>query len=538
MSILTRVRETFEARAVQRRADIAFARVQETIASQLAQELTEEDNGWRKLSDGAGGYDLSLRELSTIRAKCIKAWQIDPSLGQAASLLVSGAFGKGLDTPRAADSRVQEVVDRLWEDEDNRLALFSRDAMARTSNALMLEGERFLAVHTSVTESRVKLSELPCAEVVDVVTAPENSLKPILYRREFRPETYDVAAGRYTTGAKRVVYYADWRCWRYLLDPAFGEDSPEWEDGVADLLSRAGIGGDAGPLAMAYHVKANTLGLRGIPEAYRAYDWIRSHARTVSDLVTLSKALAMFAWRKKLNTKSATAIENAAKMFRTPPSGPAGVQVENQNVQLDAINVPTGGVGNLEVASRQTHLQSIRAFGFGEHYYSDSSSGNLATATAMELPVIWKIEDRQEQVGAVCEDLTSLAIELAVIQQDFPSRRLPTRVDRAFDLDFPPAQPDNPATTATLLQALTAASGALLDPREAAYRAYTALGSNNIPEILERQFPTEDKLDGQAPTVEPGAEPEPPQPDEEAVGGEQADVAEARAQEAVPPFRS
>jgi len=538
VSILTRVRETFEARAVQRRADIAFARVQETIASQLAQELTEEDNGWRKLSDGAGGYDLSLRELSTIRAKCIKAWQIDPSLGQAASLLVSGAFGKGLDTPRAADSRVQEVVDRLWEDEDNRLALFSRDAMARTSNALMLEGERFLAVHTSVTESRVKLSELPCAEVVDVVTAPENSLKPILYRREFRPETYDVAAGRYTTGAKRVVYYADWRCWRYLLDPAFGEDSPEWEDGVADLLSRAGIGGDAGPLAMAYHVKSNTLGLRGIPEAYRAYDWIRSHARTVSDLVTLSKALAMFAWRKKLNTKSATAIENAAKMFRTPPSGPAGVQVENQNVQLDAINVPTGGVGNLEVASRQTHLQSIRAFGFGEHYYSDSSSGNLATATAMELPVIWKIEDRQEQVGAVCEDLTSLAIELAVIQQDFPSRRLPTRVDRAFDLDFPPAQPDNPATTATLLQALTAASGALLDPREAAYRAYTALGSNNIPEILERQFPTEDKLDGQAPTVEPGAEPEPPQPDEEAVGGEQADVAEARAQEAVPPFRS
>ena len=109
VSILSRVREAFEAQALQRRADVAFSRVQETIASQLAQELTEEDTGWRKLSDGAGGYDLSLRELSTIRSKCIKAWQIDPSLGQAASLLVSGAFGKGLDTPRAADSRVQEV---------------------------------------------------------------------------------------------------------------------------------------------------------------------------------------------------------------------------------------------------------------------------------------------------------------------------------------------------------------------------------------------------------------------------------------------
>jgi len=533
VSILSRVREAFEAQALQRRADVAFARVQETIASQLAQELTEEDNGWRKLSEGNGTYDLSQSELSEIRAKCIKAWQIDPSLGQAASLLASGAFGKGLDTPRAADSRVQEVIDRLWEDEDNRLALFSREAMARTSNALMLEGERFLAVHTSVTESRVKLSELPCAEIVDVVTAPENSLKPVLYRREFRSQTYDVAAGRYTTGAKRVVYYADWRCWRYLLDPAFGEDDPDWEEGVADLLSRAGIGGEAGPIAFAYHVKANTLGLRGIPEAYRAYDWIRSHARTVSDLVTLSKALAMFAWRKKLNTKSATAIENAAKMFRTPPSGPAGVQVENQNVSLDAINVPTGGVGNLEVASRQTHLQSIRPFGFGEHWYSDASTGNLATASAMDMPAIWRIEDRQKQIGTVCEDLTRLAIELAVIQQDFPSRRLPARVDKAFDLDFPPAQPDNPATTATLLQALTSASGALLDPREAAYQAYTALGSNDVTELLERQFPTEDKLDGQAPTVEPGAELEPPETngttDEEQVAG-------ARAQEAVPPF--
>jgi hypothetical protein len=285
---------------------------------------------------------------------------------------------------------------------------------------------------------------------------------------------------------------------------------------------------------MAYHVKANTLGLRGIPEAYRAYDWIRSHARTVSDLVTLSKALAMFAWRKKLNTKSATAIENAAKMFRTPPSGPAGVQVENQNVQLDAINVPTGGVGNLEVASRQTHLQSIRPFGFGEHWYSDASTGNLATASAMDMPAIWKIEERQQFIGEVCEDLTRLAIELAVIQGDFPSRRLPTRVDRAFDLDFPAPQPRNENVLGIFLNALTtAAKDGLIDPREAAYQAYTALGSNDVTEILERQFPTEDKLDGQAPTVEPGAEPEPPEAKETA--GEEP-IAEARTQEAVPPF--
>jgi hypothetical protein len=531
VSIFDRVRETFEAQALQRRADVAFARVSESIASQLAQELTEEDIGWRKLTEGSGTYDLSQTELSDIRAKCIKAWQIDPSLGQAAALLSSGAFGRGIDTPRAADTRVQEVVDRLWEDEDNGLALFSRDAMTRTSTALMVEGERFLAVHASITESTVKLSELPVGEIVEVIAHPENALKPILYRRKYRPQVYDVQAGRYEPGKERVAYYADWRCWRYLLSETFDAEDPEWDGDIADLLSRAGLLEQAGPVALCYQVRTNTLGLRGIPEAYRAYDWIRSHARTVSDLVTLSKALAMFAWRKKLNTKSATAIENAAKAFKTPPSGTAALQVENQNVQLDAINVPTGGVGNLETASRQTHLQSIRAFGFGEHFYADASTGNLATASAMDMPAIWRIEDRQEQVGAVCNDLTSLAIALAVERQDFPARRLPRGVDRAFDLDFPSAQPDNPATVAALLTALSAASGTLLDPREAAYQAYTALGSNDVTEILERQFPPEDKLDGQAPTAQPGAEPELPPQDET------GPIDDDRAQEAVSPFR-
>src|SRR5690606_15607219 len=145
VSILQRVRETIETRAVQRRADVAFLRVQETIASQLQQELAEEDIGWRKLTEGADSYDLTPTGLRDVREKCLKAWQIDPSLGTAGALLSSGAFGTGEIRPRAVDQRVQAVVDRLWDDEDNRLALFSRRAMVRTSDALMVDGERFVA---------------------------------------------------------------------------------------------------------------------------------------------------------------------------------------------------------------------------------------------------------------------------------------------------------------------------------------------------------------------------------------------------------
>lgn len=496
MSILSRVREAVEAREVQRKADMAFARVQESIASQLQQELAEEDTGWRKLTEGAGGYDLTPTELRNVRAQCIKAWQIDPSLGTAGALLASGAFGIGEIRPRAVDGRVQSVVDRLWDDEDNRLALFSRQAMIRTSNALLVDGERFLGIHASTTESRVKLSELPCSEVVDIVSHPENALRPVLYRRTYRPQVYDLGKGQYQPGPEQTVYYADWRCWRYMLDESFTDEDPEWDEQTAELLSRAKVLDDPTPV-LCYHIVGNTMGQRGIPEAYRAYDWIRSHSRTLSAMVTLAKALAMFAWRKKLNTKSATAIQSAAQAFRTPAPGVAGVQVENQNVQLDAIDVGTGGVGNLESSARQTHLQSIRPFGFGEHYYSDSSTGNLATATAMEMPAIWRIEDRQAALSEPCLDITGLAVDLAVMMQDYPTRRLPQTVDRKIDLDFPAAQPRNENVLGIFLNALaTAADQGLIDKREAAYQAYTAIGSNNVQELLEKQFAAEEKLDG------------------------------------------
>lgn len=888
MSIIDRVREAVEAREVQRKADMAFARVQESIASQLQQELTEEDTGWRKLTEGAGGYDLTPTELRNVRAQCIKAWQIDPSLGTAGALLASGAFGTGEIRPRTVDGRVQSVVDRLWDDEDNRLALFSRQAMIRTSNALLVDGERFLGIHASTTESRVKLSELPCSEVVDIVSHPENALRPVLYRRTYRPQVYDLTKGQYQPGPEQTVYYADWRCWRYILDQTFTDQDPEWDADTADLLSRAGILDDPTPV-LCYHIRGNTMGQRGIPEAYRAYDWIRSHSRTLSAMVTLAKALAMFAWRKKLNTKSATAIQSAAQAFRTPVPGVAGVQVENQNVQLDAIDVGTGGVGNLESSARQTHLQSIRPFGFGEHWYSDAScytadtevltehgwrhywdvvdgarvacydpkthaiiwsiplelhefevdeeiihveskaqdiavthdhrmlvrpdnmwellpaegarpdgkpgrpriadggramvnrdyhvveaenllqrargwrvrtapdtasqdpaaavfaddpdgcrlwsgvrpedfaafvgwfvadgstlgpetrdggargrvqyrvhlhqnegekaeairellgrlpwrhqeqecrpgqltftiinkalwswlrthcgtssatkalprgfttwplsmlralwdgamagdgtwstnhgrftsygstsvelidamqivsvllgyqanrgpnqgtgmclniqerreagitprnvtrehyrgtvwcyqtetgffvtrrngkvaiqgnTGNLATATAMDMPAIWRIEDRQQQIAEPCLDITGLAVDLAVMMQDYPTRRLPQTVDRKVDLDFPAVQPRNENVLGIFLNALaTAADQGLIDKREAAYQAYTAIGSNNVQELLEKQFAAEEKLDGKGAVSldedNAGQAPEPPNAGEE-----------------------
>jgi len=253
-----------------------------------------------------------------------------------------------------------------------------------------------------------------------------------------------------------------------------------------------------------YHVAVNTAGLRGIPEAYRSYDWAKTHARALADMATLTKALSMIAWTKKMKTKSTAAIDAAARMYHDPPPGPGGVQVQNENVSMEPVNVGTGQVSNQQATARLAHLETIKPHGFGEHWYGDASTGNLATATAMELPAIWRIEVRQALWEQVYEALCQYAVRQAIIQRDFPMPRLALDVDTYMDVDFPPAQPNTPGSTALLLGALAGASGVLIDEREAAYQAYVALGTNDIAEVMEKQFPG-----GELP--EPPPAPEPPQ---------------------------
>ena len=143
---------------------------------------------------------------------------------------------------------------------------------------------------------------------------------------------------------------------------------------------------------------------------------------------------------------------------------------------------------------RQMHLQAIRGYGFGEHWYANADTGNLATASAMELPAIWAIDDRQEHFWSLYHALTQCQIERVKVFSDVVS--LPSRVDTHVDIDFPPSQPANVQEKATAITTLAP----LIDPQEAAYQAYVTLGSNDVEELMERQFSEEQKLDGQQAT--------------------------------------
>jgi hypothetical protein len=473
--------------ALERKAQFAFARVEEALANQTAMDLQDEDASWRKISNAANAEDLSDVDRAEACRKCLNVWMLDPGLARAAALLQSGTFGKGITTPRAADQRVQSVVDRFWGDDDNVLYLTGRDARVLTNLKLMIYGEQFFTVHVSAAGSEVKIGEVSASEITEVITHPDSKRRPILYQRKFRPDTFDFDRGGYVPGVEQRTWY--YRDWRYL-----GEDLAAEDDVAAGVFGRSK---DLQEFVYIYHLKTNTVGKRGVPEFYRAYDWAKAHHKSLSSLATWTQAAAMFAWRLKMKTKSQAAISNAAAAFREPAPGTAAVHVGNDGVDLSAVDQPSGAA-NMTGTVREMHIEAVRSFPFGAHYYGDNRDGTLATASSMELPAIWGIEDRQETFKELYLGLLGVAIERAIVLQDFPTRKLPASVDRYVDLDFPPAQPEQALQQAQAIAALAP----FIDPQETAAHAYNALGSNDVDQLLERQFPQEDKLEGETADVD------------------------------------
>ncbi len=459
------------------RMDARLVRVVEGMVERLEGDLTA-DSSWRLIASGGGdGLDLDGDARTRIAERCVRLWIRDGTIAQAESLLASGCFGEGLSRPRAADGRVQRAIDRFWDDEDNRLVLTDVSGLRDTNRCLMLEGERFFTVHTSPADSQVKIADIPASEITEVICHPQNRRKRLLYRREWRPRQYDFEAGRWVVARDpEVRYYRDLSA----PDPRMPqpEDDPE---ALAQVLEAPSLEPDVAVC----HAVTNTMGVRGVPEAYRAYDWAHIHAGTVTDMATITRAFAMLAWRKKVRTRSVDTVRSAGRSFLSPPPGPGGVFVGNENVDLEPIRVGTGQVANQSATGRHTFLESIRPFGFGEHWYGDASTGNLAIGRSMELPAIWRIRERQGFFERLLRRLIDYAIARAALMQDLVY--IPHTVRRTYDLDFPPVRPRDEAYLAGLLGALAdARDRGLIDGDEASYQAHVAIGTDDIDEAMRR----------------------------------------------------
>lgn len=443
-------------------------------------QRTLDDIGWINLSQENSSQDYLLGEGFKKMLKLCKVYYYrNPLAGHWVNLTTSFVFGEGLAKPKAKNPAIQEVVNKFWEDPDNQMTLTSFTAQQKISNKIQYEGNLFFVLFTD-EKGDVRVRVLNTADVEDIIFDPEDSMRPIFYKVRQRTSKYSFLNDAYdiVLGSKYSYY------------PDINNAQPKDFNIPADKLKED---------AVIFHVKINCdiNDKFGVPELYRGIDWIRAHKEMAEDVATLIKSLSKLAWKKKIKGTPAQvttlhAAMNAKSDFTNRARAAGSTQYENEAIDTSPVNTPTGGAAIGEKGLKMMTLMVCAASGIFYHYFGDPETGNLATTTNMELPMIKKFLAYQRLWAAIYDAIFQYQVNKKIdvgllpggrdYEQKFNRANYITNMDRLIDQDFPPVIEKDPKVVAEALE--IGKRNNLISDKTAARIFLTAEGQNNIEDEL------------------------------------------------------
>ena len=449
-------------------------------------ERVAEDIGWVKVNDRNDESHASAKcSFDEMVKRSRLAFIKNPIVGQAVALTTNYTFGEGISEPRSNDEEVQSIISEFWNHPDNKISFTTNEPQIKISNKLQYDGE--LAICFKVdNDGSVYVRFMDPLSISNVLYDQSDSLRPLFYKRRIKMKDQYVP-----DFANGLAHLRDVK--QYM---------PLW----FELLKAFNINdADVPKNTFLYHVKINNdiLDSRGVPEVYRALDWMNANAKINSDMSLFINTQAQFAWKKKFKgtkaqMQSARARTGQNTQLTNPGRGAGSVIFENEKIENEAIDLKPGSGQLFEIGIRRTLLMTIAAFGMMEHYFGDPSTGNLATTTAMELPMLKKFLSRQKTWEGIYLNVINFALDMrlfAVSYKFFDYNEMMNRItvkkkndyaERSIDLDFPPIIEKD---VKMLADALSLAKKDALVPIETAQRMFLqGLGVNNIDEEMQKEF--------------------------------------------------
>lgn len=461
------------------------------VSKRTLQELREtmnyykrslEDVGWTNLTlDNSSQSALIKEGFKKMIARCKMYYYNNPLAKHWCHLTTAFVFGEGLSEPKAKDEKLQkEVVEPFWNDKDNQKAFTSFQAQQLNSNKLQYEGNLFFVLFTD-DAGDVRVRVMNTKDIEDIITDAEDTMRPIYYKVRQYVRRYNFASDAYELQARNsYVYYPD-----------IAYPRPE-DDGMPPQKLKEGVA--------IFHVKINCdiNDKFGVPEIYCALDWMKAHKDMAADMATLVKSLSTLAWKKKVKGSAAkvTALKTLfhAKTDLSNIAANAGsTQYENEGIDTQPIDTPQGGIKNAVDGLRQMQYMVCSASGIFYHYFGDPSTGNLATAKSMELPMVKKFTNRQKLWCDIFNDILQYQIEKKIEVGMLPgkpdynegTKRLnyETDYDRTIDIDFPPILESDIKALGEALD--IAKRNDFLSSKQAATQFMLGMNINNIEQELE-----------------------------------------------------
>lgn len=468
----------------------------ELLQERIAElELALDDVGYERIGDSNFDKQFTKASIDKIAAMARVYWLKNPLIKRAVATQANYVFGQGVDVV-AADEDVQTVVDAFMEDSKNRAELTGEQAMLTKETELQVTSNLFFTFFTDPLNGATRIRTIPLNEIVRIIYNPDDSKEPWYYYRQWQQP-------KEPGSQKYEIHQAMYPDINYM--PKGG--LPKYFNGIEVMA-----------LNPVYHVKTNCLSDMeyGVSEIYAAIDWAKAYKDFLEDWYTIVKSLSKFAW-KATSKSGATGMAQAKQVLEGAINGgsnPANSDLPGQAAQVwmssdnfDLAPMPKSGATVAVDDGRRALLMVCAATGIYEHYFGDPSTGNLATAKAMEQPMLLMFQERQELWTDVFNTILGYVINQSALKPGGKLRGVMSfndygesyvdmgDTDRSVDVKFPPIlQEDVNERIDAIVKSVTLSGQTpanTIDLKTATTQMLTALGEDT--DIVDKLFPDDPK---------------------------------------------
>lgn len=483
--------------AVKEYGELAFTanNNNELLQERIAElELALDDIGYERIGDSNFNRQFTKASIDKIAAMARVYWLKNPLVKRSVATQASYVFGQGMDVT-ATDEKVQEVIDEFVNDTRNKAELTGEQAMLTKETELQVSANLFFTFFSDPINGATRVRTIPMNEISRIVYNPDDGKEPWYYLRIWN-QPKEAGSMKYET---RRAFYPDIN---YV--PRGG--LPRYFNGIEVMANN--------PI---YHVKVNCLSDMeyGVSEVYAAIDWAKAYKEFLEDWYTIVKSLSKFAW-KATSKSGATGMGQAQRVLENAINGrnPMSEDLPGQSAQVwmssdnfDLTPMPKSGATVAVEDGRRALLMVCAATGIYEHYFGDPSTGNLATAKAMEQPMLLMFQERQQLWEDVFGTILNYVIDQSAVSPGGSlsgSRKYNSygesyvdvgNLDRTFQVSFPPIlQEDINERIDAIVKSTTLSGGTpanTIDLKTVTTMLLTALGEDT--DIVDRLFPEEPK---------------------------------------------
>lgn len=373
-------------------------------------ELALEDRGWVRETAMAqlefSRYGVQ-RLIQHIRIASIK----NPLMKRGAEICKLYVFGRGVEIRCEDDSGNAVVQDFI----DANKQELSHTGLAEKETSIQTDGTLYFGLPTDGKGS-VTVKMIDPLEIMDVVTAPDDTSKILYFKRNWNEMVLDANTGIVSAVPKQAAY-----------------PSLELVNSGEKILPAVGTFPVNNQMPI-YRVRGGGSPSKwrwAAPPLYASVDWARAYKDFLEDWATMQRAFARFALMVETQGGPAAIAayqgllgttfgdSGGTTIERNPPPTRGAAHITGDGTKITPFK--SAGSTDSPEQARRLLLMTAAAQGMPETFYGDASTGSLATALSLDRPTELKFREMQQRW---IETLTSILNYVLYVSKATPGGKL------------------------------------------------------------------------------------------------------------------